>query len=114
MSGRVKSLVRRYRASEEQLAQTRSRFPWLSGESTHLVRSSNDRLLWWTFAGLFANSAIAEAVRGFPTSRLGRSITSSFALGADTPHDQLDIALEGVRARWNIARRLFPTARSAN
>src|SRR5262249_32570308 len=48
---------------EVQLSQTRLEFPWLAAESTHLVKSNNDQLLWWTFAGLFANSAIAQAIR---------------------------------------------------
>ena len=80
---------------EEQLAQTRSEFPWLTGESTHLVRSSNDRLLWWTFAGLFANSAIAEAIRG-QDIQVGKVDNFVIALDADTPRDQLDIALKEV------------------
>jgi ATP-dependent Lhr-like helicase len=82
---------------EEQLAQTRSEFPWLTGESTHLVRSSNDRLLWWTFAGLFANSAIAEAIRGHNV-QVGKVDNFVIALGADTPRDRLDTTLKEVRA----------------
>ena len=82
---------------EEQLAQTRSEFPWLTGESTHLVRSSNDRLLWWTFAGLFANSAIAEAVR-VQNIQVGKVDNFVIALDADTPRELLDIALKEVCA----------------
>ena len=82
---------------EEQLTQTRSEFPWLSPESTHLVRTSNDRLLWWTFAGLFANSAIAEAIRG-RNVQVGKVDNFVIALDADTPCDQLDLALKEVRA----------------
>jgi ATP-dependent helicase Lhr and Lhr-like helicase len=82
---------------EEQLAQTRSEFPWLTSESTHLVTSSNDRLLWWTFAGLFANSAIAEAVR-VQNIQVGKVDNFVIALDADTPREQLDIALKEVCA----------------
>lgn len=82
---------------EEQLAQTRSEFSWLTGESTHLVRSSNDRLLWWTFAGLFANNAIAEAIRGHNV-QVGKVDNFVIALDADTPRDQLDFALKEVCA----------------
>ena len=82
---------------EEQLTQTRSEFPWLTPESTHLVRSSNDRLLWWTFAGLFANSAIAEAIRD-RNVRVGKVDNFVIALDADAPRERLDTALEEVRA----------------
>ena len=82
---------------EKQLTQTRSEFPWLTPESTHLVRSSNDRLLWWTFAGLFANSAIAEAIRA-RNVRVGKVDNFVIALDADAPRERLDTALEEVRA----------------
>ena len=82
---------------EEQLIQTRSEFPWLTSESTHLVRSGNDRLLWWTFAGLFANSAIAEAMRGHNV-QVGKVDNFAIALDTDTPREELDLALKEVRA----------------
>jgi ATP-dependent Lhr-like helicase len=59
------------------------------------VRSSNDRLLWWTFAGLFANSAIAEAVRNHDV-QVGKVDNFVIALDADTPREQLDLALNEV------------------
>jgi ATP-dependent Lhr-like helicase len=83
--------------AEEQLAQTRSEFPWLAPGSTHLVRSSDDRLLWWTFAGLFANSAIAEALRG-RNLQVGKVDNFVIALDADTSRERVDIALKEVRA----------------
>jgi ATP-dependent Lhr-like helicase len=82
---------------EDQLAQTRAEFPWLSGESTHLVRSINGRLLWWTFAGLFANSAIAAAMRE-RNVETGKMDNFVIALDADLPRERLDAALKEVCA----------------
>ena len=81
---------------EEQLVQTRSEVPWLTAESTHLVRSGDDRLLWWTFAGLLANSAIAESIRG-QNIQVGKVDNFIIALDADAPRDRLDVALRAVR-----------------
>jgi hypothetical protein len=61
------------------------------------VRSGEDRLLWWTFAGLFANSAIADAVRG-RNVQVGKVDNFVIALDADTPRERLDVALKEVRA----------------
>ena len=64
------------------------------GESTHLVRSSNDWLLWWTFAGLFANSAIAEAIRG-QGMQVGKVDNFVIALDADTPRESAGHRTQG-------------------
>ena len=60
------------------------------------MRSSNARLLWWTFGGLFANSAIAEAIRGRDI-QVGKVDNFVIALDAGTPRERLDTALKDVR-----------------
>src|SRR5688572_56769 len=98
---------------EEQLVQTRSEFPWLTAKAAHLVKSRNDRLLWWTFAGLFANSAIAEAIRG-QDIQVGKVDNFVIALDADTPREQLDIALKEVCALDGTSLRTPVSNRAVN
>jgi ATP-dependent Lhr-like helicase len=45
-----------------QLEEVRSRFPWLTLESTVVVVNQEGGMAWWTFAGRNANTAIAPAV----------------------------------------------------
>jgi ATP-dependent Lhr-like helicase len=61
------------------------------------VKSNNDQLLWWTFAGFFANSAIAQAIRS-QNIHVGKVDNFVIVLDADTPHQRLELALNKVRA----------------
>jgi ATP-dependent Lhr-like helicase len=45
-----------------QLEEVRSRFPWLTPESTVIVANRDNGMAWWTFAGRNANMAIGPAV----------------------------------------------------
>jgi ATP-dependent Lhr-like helicase len=83
--------------AEEQLVKTRTDFTWLTPATTHLVRHSNERLLWWTFAGLYANSAIAQAIRE-QNVNVGKVDNFVIALASGTPVAQLESALSGVLA----------------
>ena len=52
--------------AKQKLAAARAPFHWLDDKSTAIVRDPKGELRWWTFVGLFANSALAELafVRG--------------------------------------------------
>ena len=55
------------RRAVEALNELRKDFEWLDGSSTAIVRKK-DAVRWWTFGGLYANSAIAsrlKAERGY-------------------------------------------------
>jgi ATP-dependent Lhr-like helicase len=82
---------------DEQLAKTRADFRWLTPAASHLVRHSNERVLWWTFAGLYANSAIAQAVREQNVS-VAKVDNFVIALDSGTPVARLESALSQVRA----------------
>jgi ATP-dependent Lhr-like helicase len=83
--------------AEEQLVKTRTDFTWLTPATTHVVRHSNERLLWWTFAGLYANSAIAQAIREQNVS-VGKVDNFVIALDSGTPVAPLESAISGVLA----------------
>jgi ATP-dependent Lhr-like helicase len=48
--------------AQEALASLRSEFHWLDAASTAVVRADG-QVQWWTFGGLFANAAIASALK---------------------------------------------------
>lgn len=84
------------RRAVEQLGTMRSDFPWLTPEATHLVRHSSERLIWWTFSGLYANSAIGEWFREHDVS-VGKIDNFVIALDAEMPLKRLDAAMGEVR-----------------
>jgi ATP-dependent Lhr-like helicase len=53
------------RRAAEELAEAREEFEFLSeGSTTVLTPKSEGRTYWWTFAGLRANAALSDAMRG--------------------------------------------------
>jgi ATP-dependent Lhr-like helicase len=65
----------------DRLAELRADFSWVDEGSTCLVRHANDRLIWWTFGSLFANAALAAALRD-AGARTGK--VDNFAIAFDT------------------------------
>ncbi|MBK1646219.1 ATP-dependent helicase [Thiocapsa imhoffii] len=47
-----------------QLAERRERFDWVEPDTTLLLVETEDRLVWWTFAGRLVNVALAHALAG--------------------------------------------------
>jgi ATP-dependent Lhr-like helicase len=82
----------------QKLHEARDDFRWLDESSTVLVRHSNERLIWWTFAGLFANAPLAAALRdaGVRTAKV-----DNFAIGLDpeTPGQAFESAIRQVGDR---------------
>lgn len=66
----------------ERLAQIRADYLWLEPGMTPLVTEPDGRQRWWTFAGLNANAALAEGVRGMglPIRRV-----DNFCVSFETP-----------------------------
>lgn len=64
LAGKAPGATRSHRA-HHQLNDLRDRFSWLDGNATFLVRDPPDRLRWWTFAGLLANTHLALALKDF-------------------------------------------------
>jgi ATP-dependent Lhr-like helicase len=79
----------------EQLRRVRADFAWLTADSTHLVRHGDGKLVWWTFAGLLANSAIADGLRA---CRVGvvKADNVMIALDPGCPSERLDSALRDL------------------
>jgi ATP-dependent helicase Lhr and Lhr-like helicase len=47
----------------DKLAEIRTEFTWLEPGKTALVTAHDGRQRWWTFGGLYANTALAHALR---------------------------------------------------
>ncbi len=75
----------------EALEGLRAEFAWVDESSTAVVRSGSDNL-WWTFAGLRANSMLALALGDL--------------VGAPTTQDNLAIPLKAGVGAEDIQRRL--------
>jgi ATP-dependent Lhr-like helicase len=56
--------VRLSRRATTALKELRDQFSWLPTEGLALAREQGDRLRWWTFAGLLANTALAQVLSG--------------------------------------------------
>lgn len=59
--------VRLSKRATAALSELRDQFSWLPPDGLALVQEQSDRLRWWTFAGLLANTALAQVLAG-PTS----------------------------------------------
>ncbi len=79
----------------EHLETLRGQFPWLEREGTHLVHHADGRLVWWTFAGKLANSAIADglATGGIRVDKIDNLLMS---VEPNTPRAQLDRVLAAL------------------
>lgn len=49
----------------ERFGELRDQHPWVSVDSTSLVRHANGGIRWWTFAGGIANRLLAEALKAY-------------------------------------------------
>ncbi|MCA9520888.1 MAG: DEAD/DEAH box helicase, partial [Myxococcales bacterium] len=121
----------------DQLAEMAERFAWVDDESTAVVRGSDARLRWWTFAGLAANTELAGCLGSVAKSgarphnfavELEPSTTAeafeAWRRGAASHHDEAastvtDEALAGLKfrvclpedlARSVLARRMRDSA----
>lgn len=71
------------RRAAEEMSDAREEFSFLSdGATTALSSQSEGRTYWWTFAGLRANAALSDAMRGLS--------------GVDASADNLAIKIEGL------------------
>jgi ATP-dependent Lhr-like helicase len=70
------------RRASEEMSNAREEFAFLSEDATTALRSQSEgRTYWWTFAGLRANAALADAIHGL--------------FGVNAIADNLAIKLEG-------------------
>ncbi len=51
------------RRASNQLEEIRNEHPWVSPNSTTLVRHSNGEVRWWTFAGGIANTLLSDSLK---------------------------------------------------
>ena len=71
------------RRAADEMSDAREEFAFLSeGATTALTSQSEGRTYWWTFAGLRANAALSDAMRGLS--------------GVDASADNLAIKIEGL------------------
>jgi ATP-dependent Lhr-like helicase len=82
----------------EKLAEIRADFSWLEDGSTTLVRHANGRLIWWTFGSLFANAALAAALRDAGV-RTGKVDNFAIALDASEMMKRTIAAVDTIRSQ---------------
>ena len=51
------------RRAVQKFGELREEYPWVTADSTCLVRNSNGKISWWTFAGGIANNLLADALK---------------------------------------------------
>lgn len=51
------------RRASQQFEELRNEHPWVSFDSTTLVRQSNGEIRWWTFAGGIANTMLSDSLK---------------------------------------------------
>jgi hypothetical protein len=73
----------------EKLAEIRTEFTWLEPGKTALVTAPDGRQRWWTFGGLHANTALAQALRD-NNHHLAR--VDNFAIAIEQPVGVNDLA----------------------
>ena len=49
--------------AKHQFAALRQEFPWISADTTTLLRQENGNIQWWTFAGGVANTLLADSLK---------------------------------------------------
>jgi len=85
------------RRSAEELLNARKEFAFLSADATTVQTSQSDgHTFWWTFAGLRANAALADAVRLFPGTKC---VAENLALRIESisHHQNLSLLVNSLR-----------------
>ena len=66
--------------ARDEFARIRENFHWLEHDSTVVVRGKDERLVWWTFGGRFANAAISERLKQL---NIGAGRADNFSITLD-------------------------------
>jgi ATP-dependent Lhr-like helicase len=81
--------------AQQALAELRQDFSWLDADSTAIVRTGDDVWRWWTFGGLYANSALSTWFKGEGLAATANNLAVRFA--GDPPRAALAAALARLR-----------------
>jgi len=91
--------------ARQQLAQTRSEYPWITRDATTVLLEPDGELVWWTFAGSRTNASL---VGGLHEQIEGRITHDNFAVKIETGCTMADLEPILARLRTTEPADLLP------